>query len=202
MSYDYDSVLDAEVRVCLVVLFCKVVIRTHSFKPNMDSTQQLMVNVARLSKLKTKTNVRSNTPSASPLPPPPSARRSPVLRSHSAPFRVTRATKSRRLAEGSEAVGGGGKNAEIVTAVIRLSFVAPPGHAAPDPQTVEYRMDLSLSEGSQEVSVSLGQVDYGAIDSSSSHAALAMNNGDRSGDVGVGGGGGGGDADVCVDGSC
>ncbi|CAM9384627.1 unnamed protein product [Ectocarpus sp. 12 AP-2014] len=58
----------------------------------------------------------------------------------------------------SIAVGGGG--GEYIRAALTLSFVAAPGHAAPEPQTVEYRVDLSASEGSQEVSVSLGEVDY------------------------------------------
>ncbi|CAN0081010.1 unnamed protein product [Pylaiella littoralis] len=49
---------------------------------------------------------------------------------------------------------------EFMTVVLALSFVAPPGHTTPKPLTVEYRMDLAASEGSQEVEVFLGEVDY------------------------------------------
>lgn len=56
--------------------------------------------------------------------------------------------------------GVGCKGGEFLTAVISLSFVAPPGHTAPNPQTVEYRMDLTASESSQEIEVFLGEVDY------------------------------------------
>ena len=62
-------------------------------------------------------------------------------------------------------VGGGGDAAaggseRFITAVISLTFVAPPGHAAPDSQTMEYRLDLFSRQGSQEVAVFLGEVDY------------------------------------------
>lgn len=45
-------------------------------------------------------------------------------------------------------------------AVLRLTFVAPPGHTASEPRTVEYRMDLNKSEGCAEVPVFLGEVNY------------------------------------------
>lgn len=48
----------------------------------------------------------------------------------------------------------------FITAFISLSFVAPPGRAAPEAQSVKYRMDLSLRQGSQEVAVFLGEADY------------------------------------------
>lgn len=57
-------------------------------------------------------------------------------------------------------VSAGGGSERVITAVITLSFVAAPGRTAPDPRAVEYRMDLSSREGSQEVSVFLGEVDY------------------------------------------
>lgn len=55
---------------------------------------------------------------------------------------------------------GGPGSGELLTAVLRLSFVAAPGHRAPLPQTVEYKIDLCKSEGSLEVVVFLGEVDY------------------------------------------
>ncbi|CAN0028775.1 unnamed protein product [Scytosiphon promiscuus] len=55
---------------------------------------------------------------------------------------------------------GGEDDSEVVTSVLRLSFVAAPGRAAPLPQTVEYRIDLSKSAGSREIAVFLGEVDY------------------------------------------
>lgn len=63
-------------------------------------------------------------------------------------------------ANGDAESGGGCGGSEFMTAVLTLSFVAPPGHTAPEPQTVEYRMDLTASEGSQEIEVFLGEVDY------------------------------------------
>lgn len=61
---------------------------------------------------------------------------------------------------GEAEAGGEDGSSFILTAVLRLCFVAAPGHPAPEPQSVEYRMNLSKSEGSQEVPVFLGQVDY------------------------------------------
>lgn len=71
---------------------------------------------------------------------------------------------------GDDGVGGGGVGSGsvgaayggegFITAVISLSFVAAPGHAAPGPQVMEYRMDLSSRQGSQEVKVFLGEGDY------------------------------------------
>lgn len=53
---------------------------------------------------------------------------------------------------------GGGS--DLITAIVNLRFVAAPGHAAPKPQAVTYRMGLFASEGSQEVPVFLGEVDF------------------------------------------
>lgn len=59
---------------------------------------------------------------------------------------------------GLEGATGGSEG--IITAVITLSFVAAPGRAAPKPQALQYRMDLSSGQGSQDVAVFLGEVDY------------------------------------------
>lgn len=50
--------------------------------------------------------------------------------------------------------------------MLRLNFVAAPGHPAPEPQSVEYRMDLSKSEGSKKVEVFLGEVAYASSEQS------------------------------------
>eukprot|EP00904_Undaria_pinnatifida_P005229 jgi/Undpi1/1836/HiC_scaffold_12.g05223.m1 len=82
----------------------------------------------------------------------------------SGPFRVSRATSRpeapRDNPSGEAEAGGEDGSSFILTAVLRLCFVAAPGYPAPEPQSVEYRMNLSKSEGSQEVPVFLGQVDY------------------------------------------
>ncbi|CAM9535252.1 unnamed protein product [Laminaria digitata] len=85
------------------------------------------------------------------------------------PFRVSRATKppepSRDQPRG-EGEASGECGGRFISAVLRLSFVAAPGHPAPEPQSVEYRMDLSKRDGSKEVSVFLGEVDYASSEQS------------------------------------
>lgn len=56
--------------------------------------------------------------------------------------------------------GATGGNKGFITARITLNFVAAPGHTAPPPQPVEYRMDMSSRQGSQEIAVFLGEVNY------------------------------------------
>lgn len=57
-------------------------------------------------------------------------------------------------------VGSPRRSGGMIVAVLKISFVAAPGHTAPKPQTLEYRIDLSVGEGSQEIEVVLGEVDY------------------------------------------
>lgn len=93
----------------------------------------------------------------------------PALGFHRGPFRVSRATKppetplDQTPGEGEAGRKSGGS---IISVMLRLSFVAAPGHPAPEPQSVEYGMDLSKSEGSKEVPVFLGEVAYASSEQS------------------------------------
>lgn len=64
---------------------------------------------------------------------------------------------------GDGACGRGVVGAEILMALLELTFVAAPGQAVPKPQTVEYRMNLSKDKASQDTEVFLGEVQYAAI---------------------------------------
>lgn len=68
--------------------------------------------------------------------------------------------ESPRSSGESVEAGKGGEG--IITAVIRLRFVAAPGRTAPDGKTVEYVIDLGRGggSGSREVPVCLGVFDY------------------------------------------
>lgn len=74
--------------------------------------------------------------------------------------RATKAPEAPRDQSPGEGEAGGESGGSFISAVLRLNFVAAPGHPAPEPQSVEYGMDLSKSEDSKEVAVFLGEVAY------------------------------------------
>jgi len=82
---------------------------------------------------------------------------------------VSRATKSPetpRDQSPGEGEAGRESGGSFISALLRFTFVAAPGHSAPEPQSVKYRMDLSKREGSKEVPVFLGEVVYASSEQS------------------------------------